>query len=84
MEQVYLSRRNLTSLLSKLDRKKNGEKTLCTLQKNDNMHPVYPQSMRSIFVTAIEDEEYYTHREAGETHYKDYVDLGNDPIPPRT
>jgi len=65
MEVVYLSRRNLLTLLSKLDRKAKGEFTHCTIIKMDNVHPVYPQSMDMITVVAIEDKEYYTDREAG-------------------
>lgn len=63
--QVYLSRRNLLTLLSKLDRKKNGEATYCTIVKNDNEHPKYPCSEPDIAITAVEDDEYYTYREAG-------------------
>lgn len=63
--KVFLSRRNLLTLLSKLDRRANGEETLCTVIKNDNMHDVYPQTMESIEVIAVEDEEYYTNRNAG-------------------
>lgn len=65
MQQIYLSRRNLLTLLSKLNRKAKGEPTACTLLKQDNKHPVYPQTMKQILVTALEDEEYYTDREAG-------------------
>lgn len=65
METVYLSRRNLLTLLSKLDRKAAGEMTFCTVIKNDNKHPKYPQSMPSISVIAVEDEEYYTDRKPG-------------------
>jgi hypothetical protein len=68
---VYLSRRNLLVLLSKLDRKAAGEDTRCTIEKNDNMHPIYPQTMRSIDVIAVEDEDYYTHRTAGSVHQSD-------------
>lgn len=70
---VYLSRRNLLTLLSKLDRKAAGDATACTLIKNDNLHPVYPQTMKSICVVAVEDAEYYQHRAAG------LVDLRDDP-----
>jgi len=65
MEQIYLSRRNLLSLLSKLDRRKNGEFTACTLVKSDNVHPVYPQTMKDIVVTAVEDNDYYVDRAPG-------------------
>jgi hypothetical protein len=70
MEKVFLSRRNLTALLSKLDRKKAGEQTYCTIIKNDNRHPKYPQTMEQIIVTAIEDEEYYD-RDPGAVFFKD-------------
>lgn len=65
MEQVYLSRRNLLTLLSKLDRRAAGEKTHCTIIKSDTEHPVYPSS-DVITVTAVEDSEYYTDRLPGE------------------
>lgn len=66
--KVYLSRRNLLTLLSKLDRKKDGQETFCTLIKNDNEHTKYPQTMKSLAVIAVEDDEYYTTRKAGEVH----------------
>lgn len=66
IEQVYLSRRNLTTLLTKLDLKKSGTfQSACTIVKNDTHHPVYPQTMDHIMVTALEDEEYYTERKPG-------------------
>jgi hypothetical protein len=71
MEQVYLSRRNLLTLLSKLDRKANGEETECALIKCDNKHPKYPQSMSHIMVVALENEEYYSNRNAGKMHPSD-------------
>ena len=70
MNKVFLSRRNLLTLLSKLDRKKSGEDTFCTLIKNDNQHPKYPQTMNEIAVVAIEDEDYY-YRAPGKVHPKD-------------
>lgn len=71
MERLFLSRRNLLSLLSKLDRVKEGDTSACAIVKNDNEHPVYPATMKSIMVTAIEDEDYYTERPPGEVHHKD-------------
>ena len=62
---VYLSRKNLLSLLGKLDGKKQGIPSTCTIVKYDNVHPKYPQSHEYIAVTALEDEEYYTDRAAG-------------------
>ena len=66
--QVYLSRRNLLTLLAKLDRQAAGGSTQCTIEKRDNVHPVYPQSMKSIYVTAVEDDEYYKGRDPGAVH----------------
>jgi len=65
MEQIFLSRRNLQTLLTKLDRKAKGEFTACTIIKCDNQHPKYPQTMDRCIITALEDEEYYTDREPG-------------------
>lgn len=64
-EQIFLSRRNLLTLLAKLDKRKEGIETHCTLIKNDNTHEIYPQSMKSIMVTAVEDDEYYASRAFG-------------------
>lgn len=74
MPLVYLSRRNLLTLLSKLDRKAAGEETACTLVKNDNAHAKYPQTMARIAVTAIEDDEYYATRNPGMVHPADRPD----------
>jgi len=72
MEQVYLSRRNLLSLLSKLDRNKTAPgASACTIIKSDNAHPKYSQSMTDIAVTAIEDNEYYVDRDPGQIHPSD-------------
>jgi len=73
MEIVYLSRRNLLTLLSKLDRKKNGETTACTIFKYDTTNTVYPQTMDSIAVIAVEDEDYYINRQPGEVYPKDLI-----------
>ena len=70
MEQVYLTRRNLLTLLSKLDRRAKGELTSCTLIKNDTIHLKYPCSSPTA-ITAIEDGEYYTDRMPGPVHPKD-------------
>jgi hypothetical protein len=72
--RVYLSRRNLLTLLSKLDRQRDGEPTACTLVKNDNVHPKYPQTMASIEITAVEDDEYYRSRHPGMVHPSDRPD----------
>jgi hypothetical protein len=69
--KVYLTRRNLLTLLSKLDRAAKGEETACTLVKRDNAHPRYPQSHSEIVVTALEDDVYYTDRAPGDVHPSD-------------
>ncbi len=66
MIQLYLSRRNLRTLLAKLNRVAAGEQSACTLIKRDTVHPDYPCS-DVVKVTAIEDSDYYTDREAGPT-----------------
>lgn len=66
-EQVFLTRRNLLTLLSKLDRA-GSSSTLCSIVKNDDTHPKYPQSMPLIVITAVEDDDYYTDRSAGPVH----------------
>lgn len=71
MEQIFLSRRNLLHLLSKLDRKKAGQYTFCTLVKTDTDHPQYPCSVKAL-ITAVEDWDYYTDRMPGAT-MEDFV-----------
>lgn len=65
MEVVCLSRRNLETLLKKLDHVAAGGTSECAIIKNDDVHSKYPQTMPSILVRAIEDEEYYQDREPG-------------------
>lgn len=74
-EQIYLSRRNLLALLSKLDRKAGGEATSCTIVKYHNPKDPFTQSMDSIAVTAVEDEDLYTNRNAGIMHPSDTSDV---------
>lgn len=65
MERIFLSRKNLQALLSKLDRVKAGDHSFCTIIKRDNQHPTMAQSMDECQVTAVENEDYYIDREAG-------------------
>jgi hypothetical protein len=69
-QRIYLTRRNLLTLLSKLDRAKKGEYTFCSIIKRDTVHPTFPCSDVTL-VTAIEDEAYYIDREPGEVIQKD-------------
>lgn len=72
MQTLYLTRRNLLTLLAKLDRvKETGDplESLCTIIKADTQHPKYPCS-DVIRITALEDEEYYetSGRKPGRLH----------------
>jgi len=60
METLYLSRRNLLTLLSKLDRKEKGESTTCAIVKY-RRHNVgqYIQSVEAVVIVAVPDEAYY-------------------------
>lgn len=71
---VYLTRRNLLTLLSKLDRVRAGEHSACTVIKNDTTHPKYPCSDRIVCV-GVEDDDYYADREAGPIHPSDEAAL---------
>ena len=70
MQHLFLSRRNLLTLLSKLDRTAAGDRSGCTIVKQDTVHPYYP-STDVIAVTAVEDEDYYTDRRPGRVHPAD-------------
>jgi hypothetical protein len=64
--RVYLSRRNLDTLLGKLDvNLVNPGTSACTLVKNDVENTRYPQSHPEIWVTAVEDRDYYWDRTPG-------------------
>jgi hypothetical protein len=71
MQQIYLTRRNLQTLLNKLDRTAKGEKSACTIIKYEDGNKTYPQSMSACMVIAVEDADYYTDREPGAIFYKD-------------
>lgn len=65
MHTVYLSKRNLLTLLSKLERLEAGEQTECTIVKYADKNATHVQTMASINVVAIPDEVAYAHRPAG-------------------
>lgn len=75
--KLYLTRRNLLSLLSKLDREKAGDETACAIIKNQQARPEYQQTMKEIMVIAVQDEDYYLaqQRSAGEMHPQDEINL---------
>ncbi len=66
MKYLVLTRRNLETLLSKLDRYAKGDSTFCTIVK-----PIQEDTdgiVGNIMVTAMENEEYYIDREPGPVH----------------
>lgn len=70
MKQIYLSKRNLLTLLSKLERLEKGETTACTLIKYRHNKGQFLQSDDAILVTAVPDDIYYSdqQRGAGDVH----------------
>ena len=75
--KIHLSRRNLLALLSKLDRNAAGEETACSIVKWRKDGPVCRQSMKSVTLVAVEDNEYYSaqNRPAGVMHQSDEINL---------
>jgi len=75
--KIYLSRRNLLVLLAKLDADANGIDTACTIIKHRSPSPAYQQTMDSVAVIAVQDEDYYgaLQRPAGEMHPREEVQL---------
>ena len=75
MKQLYLSRRNLLTLLSKLDRLEVGEETACSIIKYANPTDPYCNSIKEVMVIAVPDELFYTNRAPGEMHPKEELAL---------
>ena len=67
---IFLTRRPLLTLLSKLDRRARGGPSFCTILKQDTDHPTHPVPF-PVLITAIEDANYYTDRPPGEIHPSD-------------
>lgn len=66
LTEIFLTRRNLLTLLDKLDHVAGGGVSACTIIKQDTEHPTYPISGADcVIVTAVEDTAYYTDREPG-------------------
>lgn len=86
-DAIYLSKRNVLALLSKLDRVKNGEHSYCSIIKRDTVHPEFPCSdevtvmavesddeqnqLAKFIVIGVDDHLYYTERRAGDVHPSD-------------
>lgn len=76
--KLYLTRRNLLTLIAKLDRDQAGERTACTIVKYKNPNvPAYQQTMGEILVIAVQDEDFYSAQErpAGEMHPAEEANL---------
>ena len=72
---LYLSRRNLLSLLSKLDRRAAGDATACAIIKYSNPADPYCNTMDQVTVIAIPDEKFYTNRSPCAMHPADEARL---------
>ena len=73
--QIYLSRRNLLALLSKLDRLETGDETACAIIKSANLADPYCNTIDQVVVTAVADEEFYANRQPGVMHPLDEANL---------
>ena len=70
-DRIYLSKRNLLTLLSKLDRLEHGDETACAIVKYANPADPYCNTIDEIMVVAIPDEKFYTNRQPGSMHPAD-------------
>ena len=73
--QIYLSKRNLLALLSKLDRQAAGDATACAIVKYSNPTDPYCNTIDQVVVTAVADEEFYANRAPGVMHPLDEANL---------
>lgn len=73
--QIYLSKRNLLALLSKLDRLENGDETACAIVKSANPSDPYCNTIDQVVVTAVADDQFYATRQPGVMHPLDEVRL---------
>ena len=73
--QIYLSRRNLLALLSKLDRQAAGDETACAIIKYKYPADPYCNTIDQVVVTAVADEEFYANRQPGVMHPLDEANL---------
>lgn len=73
--RIYLSKRNLLTLLSKLERLEAGEDTKCAIIKNMNPLDPYCNTIDQVAVIAIPDEAFYVNRRPGPMHPKDEANI---------
>ena len=72
---LYLSKRNLLALLSKLDRLEAGDATACTIVKYANPSDPYCNTLDQVMVIAVPDDEFYANRQPGAMHPLDEAKL---------
>jgi hypothetical protein len=75
IETLYLSKQNLLTLLSKLERLEEGNDTACAIIKYANPSDPYCNTMDSVMVIAVADEKFYTNRMPGAMHPLDESNL---------
>ena len=73
--QIYLSKRNLLALLSKLDRLEAGDETACAIIKYSNPADPYCNTIKEIMVVAVPDDKFYANRQPGAMHPLDEANL---------
>ena len=68
IDRIYLSKRNLLTLLSKLERLEQGDESSCAIVKYSNPTDPYCNTIDQVIVVAIPDEKFYTNRQPGIMH----------------
>jgi hypothetical protein len=74
-QQIYLSKRNLLTLLSKLERLEHGDETACAIVKYANPADPYCNTIKEVMVIAVPDEKFYTNRAPGAMHPLDETNM---------
>ena len=74
-DRIYLSKRNLLTLLSKLERFEAGDDTACAIVKCANPLDPYCNTINEILVVAVPDEKFYINRKPGNIHPLDEANL---------
>lgn len=69
-KKIYLSKRNLQVLLSKVERFEAGQETNCAIIKYNNHLDPYNMTINEdcVMIVAVPDKQYYVNREAGVMH----------------
>jgi hypothetical protein len=79
--KLYLSRRNLQTLLDKLDAQKNGAFTACSIIKFKNYTDSLVSDLEGVQIIAVEDNELYNGREPGKVVDVKDLPLNSKPTP---